>query len=58
MPEAKMTLSHFAAEAKKNGWTLAQLRCDVPPTEKLLAFMDRIGLDAYESLVTRYAQQR
>jgi hypothetical protein len=48
-----MTFKEFWRLVVQQGWTLAQLRCDVRPTEDLLALMDELGLDRYERYVLR-----
>jgi hypothetical protein len=50
-----MTYAAFCKLVKARGWTVAQLRCDVPPTEELLALMDRLGLATYERYVAARA---
>jgi hypothetical protein len=50
----EMTYKEFRDAVKAAGWTEEQLRCDVPPSEALLAFMEAVGLDRYE----RYVQER
>ena len=37
----------FLSIVRAKGWTLAQLRCDVPPSQELLDLMERVGLDVY-----------
>jgi hypothetical protein len=49
-----MTYKQFLALVAKQGWTLAQLRCDEPPTPELLEALDRIGLNRWECYVRRY----
>lgn len=49
-----MTYQGFKLMARR--WTLAQLRCDEPPTEELLAFIARLGED-YEPYVQRYERE-
>ena len=52
-----MSYTQFKAFVFKKGWTTAQLRCDVPPTDELLAFMDSVGLNRYESFVIRLEKE-
>ncbi len=34
-------------------WTMAQLRCDVPPSQEMLDFMEEVGLDYWQKFVQR-----
>lgn len=38
----------WLAAVRSNGWTMADVRCDVPPTESLFAAMAEWGLDNWE----------
>jgi hypothetical protein len=51
-----MTFKQFKAAVKAAGWTVAQVRCDVPPPEALLDLIDRVGPD-YERFATRYVTE-
>jgi hypothetical protein len=42
----------FKRLVNEAGWSLAQLRCDEPPTAGLLEAMDHFGLDDWERFVT------
>jgi hypothetical protein len=44
----------FVQEVIGQRWSLAELRCDKPPTDQLLDLMDRLGLAKYESFVMRW----
>lgn len=48
-----MTYQAFLKTVLDNGWRLSQLRCDEPPSDALLAFMDQVGLARYERYVKR-----
>lgn len=45
-----MTYKQFCQRIKQEGWTLAQIRCDVPPSQELLDFIEEAG-DDYERFV-------
>lgn len=49
-----MTQQQFEQEVIDRGFTLAELRCDVPPTNRLFTFMDDVG-PSYERKVMRLA---
>jgi hypothetical protein len=56
-PIAVTSYAIFLEVARSKGWTLAALRCDVPPTDELLAVMDQIGLAKYEAFVRRVERE-
>jgi len=47
----------FVQAIEAADYTLAQLRCDVPPSDGLLALMDQVGLARYESYVLRWERE-
>lgn len=49
-----MTYKEFLAEVQKQGLSLAQLRCDVPPSESVLDLIEDVGPD-YERFVMRFS---
>jgi hypothetical protein len=51
-----MTYEQFLIDVKSLGLTLAQLRCEMRPCEKVYAMMDRYEFD-YEYFVTRMESQ-
>jgi hypothetical protein len=54
-----MTYQAFKRVVTENRWDLATLRCDVaPPSEKLLALMDEVGLVVYEWFVRRLEREK
>lgn len=53
-----MTYENFFAAVSNAGWTSSQLRCDEPPAAELLEFMDKCGLDEYESYVQRWLREK
>jgi hypothetical protein len=50
-----MTYTAFHSAVQSAGWTLAELRCDVPPSGALTRFMEQVGLNRYERFVLRIA---
>lgn len=48
----------FKRLVAERGWTMAELRCDVPACEDLLVLMDALGLGQYESFVTAIQAER
>jgi hypothetical protein len=52
-----MTQQQFEQEVIDRGFTLAELRCDVPPTTRLFTFMDDVG-PSYEKKVLRLAAKQ
>ena len=50
-----MSYKQFVANVESRGWTIAQLRCDVPPTQEILDFIDEVGL-VYERFVGWYCK--
>ncbi len=57
MTATTKTYQAFRRLAFGKGWTLAQLRCDVPPTDDILAAMDATGIAAWERFVTRLQRE-
>lgn len=51
-----MTYSQFKVVVAEV--SIRQLRCDEPPTDALLAIMDRVGIDRYERYVLRLEAER
>lgn len=51
-----MTYTQFCAEVKVHGWTADQLLCNVPASDNLIGFMDRVGLARYERYVMRFCK--
>jgi hypothetical protein len=47
----------FRAIVRQKGWTLAQLRCDVRPSQALTDFMSVLGLECYENYVLRLERE-
>ncbi len=52
-----MRYAEFKALVADKGWTLAQVRCEVPPNDDLLALMDEIGLAPYERFALRMTRE-
>lgn len=52
-----MTFAAFRLHVFAAKWSLAALRCEVPPTAGLLDFMDRVGAGTYERFVVRLQQE-
>ncbi len=48
-----MSYQEFRQRVLAAGWTIAQLRCDVPPSRAILDLMDEVGLDCWERYVNR-----
>jgi hypothetical protein len=48
----------FKSLVIEEGWSPAQLRCDVPPTPELLEAMGRFGLEDWERYVLRLERER
>ncbi len=48
-----MTFREFVEMVALHRWTMAQLRCDVPPSEALLEAIDEVGADRWERYVLR-----
>lgn len=53
-PELTAAYAEFCEAVRQHGLTLAELRCDVPPSEVVLDLIDYTG-PAYEWFVTKYA---
>ncbi len=51
-----MTYTKFKERVKQAGWTLAELRCDVPPSDAILAFIGEVG-KKYETYVLRFEER-
>lgn len=51
-----MQYNAFLKLVAENRWTLADLRCEVRPSEELLEVMGQVGLDRYEEFVTRFEE--
>ena len=49
-----MNYAAFKKAVLSSGWTVAQLRCDVPPTADILDLMDVVGLNKYEKFVLKF----
>ncbi len=52
-----MKYEAFRRMAFSKGWTLAQLRCDVPPSDVILAAINAVGLSRWERFVTRLQRE-
>ncbi len=48
-----MTFKQFKDLVLSRGWSLAELRCDVPPSPDILDLIEQIGLKRYEAYVRR-----
>lgn len=53
-----MRYDQFKAMVADKGWTLAQLRCDTPPSDDLLELMAVLGLAKYEQFVMRLRKEQ
>lgn len=49
-----MRYKDFVNAVRQNEWSVSKLRCDVPPSDELLHFIDEVGVN-YESFVLRYS---
>lgn len=52
VPRFKTAKEH-ASDILAGKYTLAQLRCEVPPSDELLECMQTIGLNRYEKLIMK-----
>lgn len=53
-----MTFAAFRTLVFAKGWTIEQLRCStMPPSEEMLAVMDRIGLSMWARFVNRIQRE-
>ncbi len=50
-----MNYEAFKTAAAK--FTVAELRCDVPPSDDLIDFMETVGLKRYERFVLRFVAE-
>jgi hypothetical protein len=51
-----LTYSDFCNLIRAQGWTIAQVHCDVPPCPELLTLIDVLG-PAYERHALRYCRE-
>ena len=52
------TFKQFKTAAAGMGMTMPELRCDIPPTRKILDFMQEVGTDNYERFVLRMEREQ
>ena len=53
-----MKYEAFKELVKSKGWTIQQLRCDVPPNDELLALIDSMELTWYERYLQWYEKEQ
>jgi len=54
--EGAMNYNDFRRKVLLSGWTLEQLRRDVPPTRSLRNLIDEVG-ERYEAFVLRWERE-
>ena len=53
-----MTYAKWKAEVEREDYTIEQVMFDVPPSEKILEFLDRVGQERWERYALRYKGER
>lgn len=54
-----MSYREFKKIIEEKGWSIPFLRSDdAPPTDELMELLDRVGLNRYETLLTRYCREK
>jgi hypothetical protein len=52
-----MTYHEWRAEVEREGHTIEEVMFDVPPSEKLLEFLDRTGTERWQRYAHRYKRE-
>jgi len=52
-----VTYAKWKAEVEREGYTIEEVMFDVPPSEKLLEFLDRVGQERWERYAHRYKRE-